>query len=252
VKFILAPGLHVCSDSVQDGAFKSVYETCRATGFYPAVARGEPVKWTAILPDRFAPEHWAARTQRETPFVSARHRRYLTHEDLDVLVAPVRSDPSAASPPRRPDQPANNTNGRPLSDESSGDVPAKRTGGRPPNTRPGNVERPITRSYVAFVLRVDVSTVRRLESRGELHPEIGAGGIRYFDLHELLALKSRRIRMARARTADISLAAFELFRHGVDWRDVAIRLRYDPFRIHRLWRLYAVDERVGAVDDTDN
>ena len=95
---------------------------------------------------------------------------------------------------------------------------------------------------MAQILGVDVSTVRRLEARGQLHPRIGAGGIRYFDRRELRRLLAHRIRTLRDRTVEIQVAAFELFRRGVDWRDVAIKLRYDPYRVHRLWRLYKLDE----------
>jgi hypothetical protein len=116
---------------------------------------------------------------------------------------------------------------------------------------PGSRDWTVTRSYVAFVLCVNVSTVRRLEARAERHPQIGPGGIRSFDLHEVIALKSRRLAMTRDRTTEVRLAVFELFRQGVDWRDVAIRLRHDPFRVYRLWRLFAVDRRAGAANSRD-
>jgi hypothetical protein len=98
---------------------------------------------------------------------------------------------------------------------------------------------------VAKVLDVDVSTVRRLEERGQLHPTIGARGIRYFEMREVLAVKERRRRTARGRTIDVRLQAFELFQRGADWRDVAIKLHYDPYDIHRLWELYSRDH-VGS------
>lgn len=121
---------------------------------------------------------------------------------------------------------------------------ASHSGGRPPKTpswRPA--ERRLTRGDVAQHLGVNVSTVRRLEARGELHPHIGAGGIRYFSIWELDEFQKRRIAAAHGRTVAMKLAAFELFRKGVDWRDVAIRLQYDPYRIYRLWRLYGVDQK---------
>jgi hypothetical protein len=117
----------------------------------------------------------------------------------------------------------------------------ERTGGRP--RRPRDIlGKPITRGYVASFLGIDVSTVRRLEARGQLHPRIGAGGIRYFEMREVRRVRAHRLQLRVDRTADVRLAAFALFRRGVDWRDVAIKLRYDPYRVHRLWRLYAVDE----------
>lgn len=101
----------------------------------------------------------------------------------------------------------------------------------------------LTRGDVARRLGVHVSTVRRLEARGKLIPAIEEdGGLRYFHLYQVVALKRRRTRKAQEQAAEMRLAAFELFRRGVDWRDVAIRLRYDPFRVHRLWRLYSVDK----------
>jgi hypothetical protein len=114
-------------------------------------------------------------------------------------------------------------------------VPARRTGGRPRKQPKDDLEPPVTRGYVAKVLDVDVSTVRRLETRGQLHPTIGARGIRYFEIRAVLALKERRRRAARSRTVDVRIAAFEMFREGADWRDVAIRLHEDPFAIRQLW-----------------
>ena len=121
---------------------------------------------------------------------------------------------------------------------------ARHSGGRPPKTafwRPS--ERRLTRGDVARHLGVNVSTVRRLEARGELHPAIGVGGIRCFSVRELDEFTKRRIAAARAQTVAMKLAAFELFREGVDWRDVAIKLQYDPYRVYRLWRLYCVDQK---------
>lgn len=101
----------------------------------------------------------------------------------------------------------------------------------------------LTRGAAARCLGVHVSTVRRLEARGELVPHIEEeGGLRYFTLWQVMQLRNRRTRSAREQAADMRLAAFEFFRQGMDWRDVAIRLRYDPLRVHRLWRLYSFDE----------
>jgi len=122
--------------------------------------------------------------------------------------------------------------------------PARHSGGRPPKTsfwRPA--ERRFTRGDVARYLGVNVSTVRRLEARGELHPHIGVGGIRYFSVRELDELEKRRSEAARVQTVAMKLAAFEMFRAGVDWRDVAIKLQYDPYRVYRLWRLYGIDQK---------
>jgi hypothetical protein len=132
----------------------------------------------------------------------------------------------------------------PPADESAS-PPLALTGGRPRKT--GELdEEPITRGYVAQILGVDVSTVRRLEARGQLHPKIGRGGIRYFEMHEVRRLEAHRLRLLRSQHVEIKLAAFALFRKGADWRDVAIKLRYDPYRIHRLWRLYTTDQRISG------
>ncbi|HXK19962.1 MAG TPA: MerR family transcriptional regulator [Polyangiaceae bacterium] len=105
----------------------------------------------------------------------------------------------------------------------------------------------LTRGDLARRLGVHVSTIRRLEARGELVPKIEEdGGIRYFTLWHLADLRGRRARKAREQDAEIRLAAFELFRRGVDWRDVAIRLHYDPLRVHRLWRVYSMGGGQGG------
>jgi hypothetical protein len=126
--------------------------------------------------------------------------------------------------------------------DESASPPLARTGGRPRKTVDPDDE-PITRGYVAQILGVDVSTVRRLEARGQLHPKIGRGGIRYFEMHEVRRLSAHRLRLLRSQHVEMKLAAFALFRKGVDWRDVAIRLRYDPYRVRRLWQLYAAVEK---------
>ena len=179
------------------------------------------------------------KTCRETGFRARAASVTATEQDE----APPDTDRSV-SDSGSPGGPAINTSPRPM---PSTDVPVrvrrKRSGGRPRRgTDDSGLDQPITRGYVAQILGVDVSTVRRLEVRGQLHPRIGAGGIRYFDRRELRRLMAHRIRTLRDRTVEIQVAAFELFRGGVDWRDVAIKLRYDPYRIHRLWRLYKVNE----------
>jgi hypothetical protein len=108
----------------------------------------------------------------------------------------------------------------------------------------------LTRGDVARRLGVHISTVRRLEARGELVPVIEEdGGLRYFHLYQVVMLKKGRTRKAQEQAAEVRVAAFELFRRGVDWRDVAIRLHYDPLRVHRLWRLYAAHEKAPRPRD---
>jgi hypothetical protein len=121
--------------------------------------------------------------------------------------------------------------------EQSASAPAARTGGRPRKSGEPDDE-PITRGYVAQILGVDVSTVRRMEARGQLHPKIGRGGIRYFEMHEVRRLAAHRLRLLRSQKVEMRLAAFALFREGADWRDVAIKLHHDPHDVRRLWHLY--------------
>jgi len=40
----------------------------------------------------------------------------------------------------------------------------------------------------------------------------------------------------------MKLAAFELFREGVDWRDVAIKLQYDPYRNYTKLYIYFIKD----------
>jgi len=145
----------------------------------------------------------------------------------------LRAKPAAASP-------RGEAKSLPPADESAS-PPLARTGGRPRKTGELDDE-PITRGYVAQILGVDVSTVRRLEARGQLHPKIGRGGIRYFEMHEVRRLKAHRLRLLDKQHVEMKLAAFALFRKGEDWRDVAIKLRYDPYRVRRLWHLYNATE----------
>ena len=63
-------------------------------------------------------------------------------------------------------------------------------------------------------------------------------------MHEVRRLSAHRLRLVRNQHVEMKLAAFALFRKGTDWRDVAIELRYDPYRVRRLWQLYRA-EREG-------
>jgi hypothetical protein len=61
-------------------------------------------------------------------------------------------------------------------------------------------------------------------------------------------LKERRTKKKRGRAAAMRLAAFDLFAQGIPWQEVAIRLRYDPLRVHHLWQLYSMDRRSDPND----
>lgn len=122
---------------------------------------------------------------------------------------------------------------------------AERTGGRPSrlDRQDWNPADWWTRGRVARELDVHISTVRRLEIKGDLRPHLGDGGIRYFIRYDVMDLKKRWAKKKWNRAAVMRLTAFDLFDQGVRWQDVAIRLRYDPLRIHHLWRLYSMDRR---------
>lgn len=128
----------------------------------------------------------------------------------------------------------------------------ERTGGRPPllETWMDPLDW-LTRGAVARALNCHVSTVRRLEAHGVLKPRIGDGGLRYFSYRAVKDLKESRAKKKLSHAAETRLAAFELFRQGVDWRDVAIELRCDPLRVHQLWQLYS-ERGSQRSEDEDN
>jgi hypothetical protein len=99
----------------------------------------------------------------------------------------------------------------------------------------------MTRGDVARELKCHVSSIRRLEAKGDLNPIIGDGGVRFFRYWEVRNLKERRARKKIGHAAEMRLAAFRLFDRGVAWQDVALQLDYDPLRVHYLWKLYSLD-----------
>jgi hypothetical protein len=128
---------------------------------------------------------------------------------------------------------------------------AERKGGRPPLLE--SWMDPLewfTRGAVARELNCHVSTVRRLETNGDLHPRIGDGGVRYFLYLEVRNLRERRARKRLGHAAEMRIAAFQLFDRGVAWQDVALQLHADPLRIHHLWELFTLGRRMKA-NDTD-
>jgi hypothetical protein len=59
-------------------------------------------------------------------------------------------------------------------------------------------------------------------------------------------VEERRTTKKLGCAAERRLAAFDLFARGVAWQEVALRLRYDPLRVHHLWKLFTMDRRVKA------
>ena len=125
---------------------------------------------------------------RESPSVTAKDRAAPPADTADKGPSTVPTPLGAAKLLPPVDRPATSRHAR--------------TGGRPRKSDDLQDE-PITRGYVAQILGVDVSTVRRLEARGQLHPKIGLGGIRYFQIHEVRRLSAHRLRLLRTQKADI-------------------------------------------------
>jgi hypothetical protein len=190
----------------------------------PADSPAEPI---SALPSR-PPLFWVSRPGEDDTDPATRAAKDAFFASLAYRES-WRVKPAATSPPGEAKAlpPA----------EQSAPAPPARTGGRPRKTGDPDDE-PITRGYVAQILGVDVSTVRRMEARGQLHPKVGPGGIRYFEVYEVRRLAAHRLRLLRSQQVEVKLAAFTLFREGADWRDVAIKLHHDPHDVRRLWHLY--------------
>jgi hypothetical protein len=190
----------------------------------PADTPADPVSALPSRPGLFwvsRPGEEGTKAEKEAFFASSAYRE--SWRVYAVATSP-RGEPKSLPPA---EQPASS--------------PPARTGGRPRKSADPDDE-PITRGYVAQILGVDVSTVRRMEARGQLHPKIGPGGIRYFEMHEVRRLAGHRLRLVRSQKVELRLAAFALFREGTDWRDVAIKLHHDPHDVRRLWHLYNASE----------
>ena len=113
----------------------------------------------------------------------------------------------------------------------------------------------VTRAGAAALLSVSASTVRRLEGK-ELHPTVGADGVRRFERAEVEALAARRGNgSANGGTVDAAVApsggsatsadgelaarAFELFTAGRSPAEVVIALREPPDAIVALFKQWA-------------
>jgi hypothetical protein len=81
-----------------------------------------------------------------------------------------------------------------------------------------------------------------MDTRGELIAEIDVRSIRWFSYYEVRALKLRRLRQKQDERAEIRIAAFELFRKRVAWRDIATRRHHDAVRVRQLRQLYSKDD----------
>jgi hypothetical protein len=118
---------------------------------------------------------------------------------------------------------------------------------------------PFTRSAVAAVLQVSLTTIRRWEGT-LLHPVKGADGIHLFDPTEVQDLASRRPTPASAKNSiaegEVAAAAFALFKKKTSPRDVVIELEQSPAviqKLHEEWerlgdRVVVGEEVLGILD----
>lgn len=102
-----------------------------------------------------------------------------------------------------------------------------------------------TRSTVAAVLRVSVTTVRRWEGT-LLHPTLSRDGTHLFDRTEVESLAQQRPVAPRdavpVSPGEIAAAAFALFKKGVSPCEVVIELEQPPESIRKLheeWERFA-------------
>jgi hypothetical protein len=95
----------------------------------------------------------------------------------------------------------------------------------------------LTRGEVAEIIRVSVTTVRRLQGR-ELHPRRSSEGVYLFDPREVEEVRARRPRPPESiecrEPGELAAETFRLFRDGVDVRDVVIAVRRPPTEIEAL------------------
>jgi hypothetical protein len=95
----------------------------------------------------------------------------------------------------------------------------------------------LTRGEVAGLMRLSVTTVRRLEGR-ELHPRRSPEGVYLFDPREVEQARARRPPPSEPTESrepgDLAAETFRLLRDGVNIRDIVIALRRPPAEIEAL------------------
>jgi hypothetical protein len=118
---------------------------------------------------------------------------------------------------------------------------------------------PFTRSAVAAILQVSVTTIRRWEGT-MLHPVKGQDGTHLFDPVEVRELATRRPSVTPAKNStaegEVAAAAFALFKKKTSPRDVVIELEQSPAviqKLHEDWerlggRLVVGEEILGILD----
>lgn len=104
-----------------------------------------------------------------------------------------------------------------------------------------------TRSELAKLFDVSLSTIRRLENK-ELFPKTDIDGVHRFDYAEVAELARRRAipmsaESARAKQVRLETKAMALFDAGNDPVDVMRRLRMTCEEIMGLWQFYKAAKR---------
>lgn len=104
-----------------------------------------------------------------------------------------------------------------------------------------------TRSELAKLLDVSISTIRRLENK-ELFPKTDSDGVHRFDYAEVAELARRRAVPTSAETTRVKRVRLEtkamaLFDAGNDPVDVMRRLRMTCEEIMGLWQFYKAARR---------
>jgi hypothetical protein len=118
---------------------------------------------------------------------------------------------------------------------------------------------PFTRSAVAAVLHVSLTTIRRREGT-LLHPVKGTDGTHLFDPTEVQELANRRPTASPVKNStaegEIAAAAFAMFKKKTSARDVVIELEQSPAVVPKLqedWerlgdRVVVGEEILGILD----
>ena len=121
----------------------------------------------------------------------------------------------------------------------------------------GAIPRRLTRSEVADMLGVSISSVRRLE-RDRLHPERGPDGTHYFAPTEVTALATALAAERRTKPSvapptpklsagEIAARAFECFEQRYSLAEVVISLRIEPQVVRELFHEWLVGLTQGEL-----
>jgi DNA-binding transcriptional MerR regulator len=98
----------------------------------------------------------------------------------------------------------------------------------------------LTRSAVARMLRMSISTLRYHERKRRLNPKTGVDGIKRFDRNEVEQFaRTRRqngYRTAAAITGDVVADVLRMIQDGHSLRDICMKLELLPEQVRTIWR----------------